>query len=133
MTTAFDPGRRRVLLGAAGTAMLLAGGGLLAACGGDDDETTTAGATPDDAKDGGAGAPVEPASVSAMMPFAASLGYVLHLTAHSRGHFEAEKLTVDLQFARGAGQALQALLAGQVQLAQVGVLDLVPAVVDQDA
>lgn len=131
--TSIDPSRRRFLLGAAGTAALaVAGGGLLAACGSDDGSASSPSTTGPSSSTTGS-TPPEPATLTAMMPFSVSLGYVLHLTAKTRGYFDDESLTVDVQFARGAGQALQALLAGQVQLAQVGVLNLVPAVADQGA
>lgn len=131
MTTP-DASRRRFLLGAAGTAALaLTGGGLLAACGDDDDGDDSTGAgtqggSPDTTRP-------EPASVTSMMPFAASLGYVLDLTARSRGHFEREQLDVDIQFGRSSGQALQAVLSGQADIVRAGVLEIVPPVLDEGA
>ncbi len=133
MTRTTDASRRRFLLGAAGTmGLALTGGGLLAACGDDDDNgdspasgTNDNGSTTTEA--------LEPADVTSMMPFAASLGYVLDLTAKTRGHFEREKLNVDIQFARSSGQALQAVLSGQANLARAGVLEIVPANLDQGA
>jgi NitT/TauT family transport system substrate-binding protein len=131
MTTTTDASRRRFLLGAAGTAALaLTGGGLLAACGEDDDE----GDSPAAGTNGSSTtARPEPADVTAMMPFAASLGYVLDLTAKSRGHFEAEQLNVDIQFGRSSGQALQAVLSGQADIVRAGVLEIVPPVLDERA
>jgi NitT/TauT family transport system substrate-binding protein len=127
-----DASRRRFLLGAAGTAALaLTGGGLLAACGDDDDEDgSTAAGT--EGRSSRATRP-ERAEVTSMMPFAASLGYVLDLAAKSRGHFDDEQLDVDIQFARSSGQALQAVLTGQAHLTRAGVLEIVPAVLDQGA
>jgi NitT/TauT family transport system substrate-binding protein len=132
MTTP-DASRRRFLLGAAGTAALaLTGGGLLAACGGDDDDEPQA-----RGGDGGGtsstGGQPEVADVTSMMPFAASLGYVLDLAAKSRGHFDDERLNVDIQFGRSSGQALQAVLSGQADIVRAGVLEIVPAVLDQGA
>jgi NitT/TauT family transport system substrate-binding protein len=68
-----------------------------------------------------------------MMPFAASLGYVLDLAAKTRGHFDAERLDVGIEFARSSGQAMQSVISGQAQIARAGVLEIVPAVTDQDA
>lgn len=144
--TTFDPTRRRFVLRAAGSAALALGGSaLLAACG-DDGEAATDAAAEGTTTTGGptsttsttaatttSTTSAEPASLTVMMPFTASLGYMLHLTAKTRGHFDAEQLDVDIQFARGAGQALQAVLAGQAQMGQFGVLNLVPAVTDQGA
>jgi NitT/TauT family transport system substrate-binding protein len=139
VTIQFDNTRRTFVLRAAGTAAFaVAGAGLLAACGDDDGAaapgttttalaagaTTTTAATTDT---------VETTSLVAMMPFAPSFGYFLHLTAHTRGHFAAENLDVDIQFARSAGQAMQAVLAGQADLAHTGVLNLVSAVTEQGA
>jgi NitT/TauT family transport system substrate-binding protein len=128
MTTTPDTSRRRFLFGAAGaTAFALTGGSLLAACGDDDDpETSEGGGTTTSA------AP-EVADVTSMMPFAASLGYVLDLAAKSRGHFDDERLNVDIQFGRSSGQALQAVLSGQADIVRAGVLEIVPAVLDQGA
>ena len=131
MTRTTDASRRRFLLGAAGTmGLALTGGSLLAACGDDDDggNSTAAGT-------GGSSSSTtpEPADVTSMMPFAASLGYVLDLTAKTRGHFEREQLNVDIQFARSSGQALQAVLSGQADVVRAGVLEIVPAVLDQGA
>ena len=141
MTIQFDPARRRFVLRAAGTAAATLGGAaFLAACGDDDGEaasqtttteggatSTTAGSTTSTTE------AVEPASLVSMMPFAVSLGYFLHMTARTRGHFDAEQLDVDIQFARSAGQAMQSVLAGQAQVGQFGVMNLVPAVTDQGA
>jgi ABC-type nitrate/sulfonate/bicarbonate transport system substrate-binding protein len=129
MTTSHDASRRRFLFGAAGaTAFALTGGSLLAACGDDDDD-------PGSSESGGTTTTSAPevADVTSMMPFAASLGYVLDLTAKSRGHFDDERLNVDIQFGRSAGQALQAVLSGQADIARAGVLEVVPAVLDQGA
>lgn len=135
MTMRFDPARRRFVLRTLGTAAVaVVGGGVLAACGDDDDgsaestTTTVAGGSTSSTV-----AAVEPASLVAMMPFAASLGYFLHMAAKTRGHFEAEQLDVDIQFARSAGQAMQAVLAGQAQVGQFSVMNLVPAVTEEGA
>lgn len=139
MSTPFEPTRRRFVLRAAGTAaMALGGARLLSACGDDGDvasepAATTEGSTTTTTAATTTTTEVERASVVAMMPFAASLGYMLHLTAKTRGYFDDEQLDVDIQFARGAGQAMQAVLAGQAHLGQVGVLNLIPAVTDQGA
>jgi NitT/TauT family transport system substrate-binding protein len=142
MTTRFDPTRRRFVLRSAGTAAFALGGGaLLSACGDGDD----GGAAPASTTAGSSGTSsttaavepvretVEPASLVAMMPFAASLGYFLHMAARTRGHFEAEQLDVDIQFARSAGQAMQSVLAGQAHIGQFGVMNLVPAVTGEGA
>src|SRR5215218_6198040 len=110
-----DASRRRFLLGAAGSAALVfTGGGLLAACGDDDDGGDDSPSAGTDSSSTTARA--EPADVTSMMPFAASLGYVLDLAAKSRGHFDAEQLNVDIQFGRSSGQALQAVLSGQADI-----------------
>lgn len=71
--------------------------------------------------------------VTVMEPFTVSLGYVLELTAKSRGYFDEQALDVDIQFSRSSGQALQSVLAGQAQIARTGVTNLVLAVSDQKA
>jgi NitT/TauT family transport system substrate-binding protein len=102
---------------------------LLMACGSDSPSATSSGSS-----SASASAATGPrAKVTVMEPFTASLGYVLELTAKTRGYFEQENLDVDIQFSRSAGQALQAVLAGQAQIARTGVTNLVQAVTGEQA
>ena len=126
--------RRQFLVRAAGVAVLATGAGsILAACGDDDDDQDAASSTTAAGEESTSTTTGEPVKVTAMMPFAASMGYIGDMMAVTSGYFEEEGLEVDLQFARNAGQALQQLAAGQVDFIRNGVLSTIQAMADQSA
>jgi NitT/TauT family transport system substrate-binding protein len=108
------------------------GGGLLAACGDEDDDVK---ATAGPAGDGSTStsAKAKPTSLAVMMPFPLSVNFIADVVAKSGGFMDDVGIDLDLQFARSAPQALQQLAAGNVTVVRNGPVEMVQAVIKEDA
>lgn len=126
---------RRDFLARSGVAVaaVTLGGGILAACGDDDDTDTTAADKTTTSGKATTTTSVVPQKFTAMMPFPLNLQFIADVAAKSGGFMEKAGIELDLQFARGQGQAVQQLAANSVQLIRSSPLSIIQAVSNQSA
>lgn len=120
--------RRDFLRASIAGAAALGAGGLLAACGDDDEEPVASGDT-----SGTGTAAASPQKLAVMMPFPLSPNFIADVAAISGGFMDDAGVELDLQFSRGAPQALQQLAAGNVTVIRNGPVETVQAMVNEDA
>lgn len=101
---------------------------LLAACG-DDDEPTAS--NDEDTSSSTTARALE--KLTAMMPFPLGITFIADVVAESGGFMDDAGVDLDLQFARSAPQALQQLAAGNVTVIRNGPVEMVQAVINEDA
>lgn len=101
--------RRTFLQSLAAAGLVLGAGGVVAACGSDGDSTSS-GST------GSTGGSTPTMRLAMTEPFPLYLAFIADLAAKSGGFLAERGLDLDLQFAQGAPQALQQLVAGNVAL-----------------
>jgi NitT/TauT family transport system substrate-binding protein len=106
---------------------------FLAACGDDDDTADTGSQATGTTAGAGEDAPEDPVALDVMMPFQIGTSFIADMTAVSCGFFEDEGLDVELTFAQGAPQALQQLGAGNVDIIRNGPVEMIQAIVNEDA
>lgn len=118
--------RRDFLRGSIAGAAVLGAGGLLTACGDDDEEPVASGDT------SGSGTAAAQ-KLAVMMPFPLSPNFIADVAAISGGFMDDVGVELDLQFSRGAPQALQQLAGGNVTVIRNGPVETVQAMVKEDA
>lgn len=106
--------------------------GLLAACGDDDPDPVDATGGDEDPTTSTTTAP-ESEALTVMMPFPLSIPFIADVVADSGGFMDEVGIDLDLQFARSAPQALQQLVAGNVTVIRNGPVEMIQAVVNEDA
>jgi len=102
---------------------------LIAACGGDGDggsDTTAASGTTDGATET-TGASGEMTSLTVLLPVDSPNMYGFRV-AVANGYFEEENLDVTLEFVDGSGTAMQQLLAGNGEIANLGTANVAEAI-----
>ena len=123
-----DLTRRQLLTRAAGAGFLIAAGGAgLSACGGSSGGAAAA------VKPGGSASAKELEKLNAMMPFPLYLAFLADVAAASGGFMTDAGVDMNLQFARSAPQALQALLGGSVDVVRNAVLSTITTAQKQGA
>lgn len=125
---------RRDFLARSGVAVaaVTLGGGILAACGADDDNGTAADGTTTTGQ-ATTTTSVVPQKFTAMMPFTLNLQFIADVAAKAGGFMTKAGIDLDLQFARGQGQAVQQLAANSVQLIRSSPLSIIQAVSNENA
>jgi NitT/TauT family transport system substrate-binding protein len=124
---------RRDFLARSGVAVAaIAVGGVAAACAeeGDvaqDGTTSTSGAPATTTSS------VVPEKFSVMMPFTLNLQFIADVAAKAGGFMEKAGIDLDIQFARGQGQAVQQLAANSVSLIRSSPLSVIQAVSNENA
>jgi NitT/TauT family transport system substrate-binding protein len=125
---------RRDFLARSGVAVAAVafGGGVLAACGDDEDTAATDGTTTT-AGEATTTTSVVPQKFVAMMPFPLNLQFIADVAGKAGGYMQSAGIDLDLQFARGQGQAIQQLAANSVQLIRSSPLSVIQAVSNENA
>ena len=126
---------RRDFLARSGVAVAAVtfGGGVLAACGDDDDTGTAATDSTTTTGRDTTTTSVVPQKFTALMPFPLNLQFIADVAAKAGGFMQEAGIDLDLQFARGQGQALQQLAGGSVQLIRSSPLSIIQAVANENA
>ena len=126
---------RRDFLARSGVAVaaFTVGGGVLAACGDDGDSDTNAADSTTTTGQATTTTSVVPQKFTAMMPFPLNLQFIADVGAKAGGFMQTAGIELDLQFARGQGQAIQQLAANSVQLIRSSPLSIIQAVSNENA
>ena len=125
---------RRDFLARSGVAVaaVALGGGVIAACG-DDGDTAATDSTSTTSGEATTTTSVVPQKFTALMPFPLNLQFIADVAAKAGGYMESAGIELDLQFARGQGQAIQQLAANSVQLIRSSPLSVIQAVANENA